>query len=41
MARSAVQTEAGSLERWGVTVGDQLETRIVPDAANGAASGLP
>ena len=41
MARSAVQTEAGSLERWGVTVGDQLETRIVPDAANGAASGVP
>jgi hypothetical protein len=40
MARSAVQTEAGSLERWGVGVGDQLETRIVTDGANGAASSL-
>ena len=28
-ARSAVQTEAGSLERWGVRVGDQLEMRVV------------
>ena len=35
---SAVQTEAGSLERWGVRVGDQLEVREVP---NGAASGMP
>jgi hypothetical protein len=26
-ARSVVQTEAGSLERWGVQVGDQLEVR--------------
>jgi uncharacterized protein len=32
-ARSAVQTEAGSLERWGVRVGDQLEVREVPNAA--------
>ncbi|HUC05369.1 MAG TPA: DUF192 domain-containing protein [Acidimicrobiales bacterium] len=38
-ARSAVQTEAGSLERWGVGVGDQLEMRVVPNGANGAASG--
>jgi hypothetical protein len=38
-ARSAVQTEAGSFERWGVRVGDQLEVREVPDTANGAASG--
>jgi hypothetical protein len=39
-ARSAVQTEAGSFERWGVRVGDQLEVREVPDNnANGAASG--
>jgi uncharacterized membrane protein (UPF0127 family) len=38
-ARSAVQTEAGSFERWGVRVGDQLEVREVPDSANGAASG--
>ena len=30
-ARSAVQTEAGSLERWGVRVGDQLEVRVVPN----------
>jgi uncharacterized membrane protein (UPF0127 family) len=37
-AHSAVQTEAGSLERWGVQVGDQLEVREVP---NGAASGTP
>jgi len=37
-ARSAVQTEAGSFERWGVRVGDQLEEREVP---NGAASGTP
>ncbi len=26
-ARSVVQTQAGSLERWGVRVGDQLEVR--------------
>jgi uncharacterized membrane protein (UPF0127 family) len=26
-AHSVVQTEAGSLERWGVRVGDQLEVR--------------
>ncbi len=26
-ARSVVQAEAGSLERWGVRVGDQLEVR--------------
>jgi uncharacterized protein len=38
-ARSAVQAEAGSLERWGVGVGDQLEMRVVPNSANGAASG--
>jgi uncharacterized protein len=37
-AHSAVQTEAGSLERWGVRVGDQLELREVAD---GAASGMP
>ena len=37
-ARSAVQTEAGSFERWGVRLGDQLELREVP---NGAASGKP
>jgi uncharacterized protein len=37
-AHSTVQTEAGSLERWGVRVGDQLEVREV---ANGAASGTP
>jgi uncharacterized protein len=37
-ARSAVQAEAGSLERWGVRVGDQLEVREV---SNGAASGMP
>jgi hypothetical protein len=39
-----VQTEAGSLERWGVRVGDQLEMRVVPNGANGAngaASGMP
>ena len=29
-ARSAVQTEAGALERWGVCVGDQLEVREAP-----------
>jgi hypothetical protein len=32
-ARSVVETEAGSLERWGVRVGDQLEMRQVPDGA--------
>ncbi len=32
-ARSAVETEAGALERWGVRVGDQLEVREVPDGA--------
>jgi len=37
-ARSAVETEAGSLERWGVRVGDQLEVREVP---NGAVSDGP
>jgi hypothetical protein len=31
-----VQTEAGSLERWGVRVGDQLEVREVASPANGA-----
>ena len=35
-ARSAMHTEAGSFERWGVRVGDQLEVREVP---NGAARG--
>src|SRR5271163_5001582 len=30
-ARSAVQAEAGALERWGVRVGDQLEVREVPN----------
>ena len=34
-ARSVVETEAGSLERWGVRVGDQLEVREVPDDAVG------
>ena len=29
-ARSAVQTEGGALERWGVRVGDQLEVREAP-----------
>ena len=44
-ARSAVQTEAGSFERWGVRLGDQLEVREVPDRPdrpdrpNGAAPG--
>ena len=37
-ARSAVETEAGALERWGVRVGDQLEVREVP---NGAVSDGP
>jgi hypothetical protein len=37
-ARSAVQSEAGALERWGVRVGDQLEVREVP---NGAVSDGP
>ncbi len=37
-ARSAVEAEAGSLERWGVRVGDQLEVREVP---NGAVSDGP
>ncbi len=32
------EAEAGSLERWGVRVGDQLEVREVP---NGAASDGP
>jgi uncharacterized membrane protein (UPF0127 family) len=40
-ARSAVQTEAGSLERWGVRLGDQLEVREVPDEPNGPARGTP
>jgi uncharacterized protein len=30
-ARSAVEAEAGALERWGVRVGDQLEVREVRD----------
>jgi uncharacterized protein len=39
--RSRVETEAGSLERWGVRVGDQLEVREIrpglsPDAGGGA-----
>ncbi len=37
-ARSVVEAEAGSLERWGVRVGDQLEVRQV---ANGAVSDGP
>ena len=37
--RSTVETEAGSFERWGVRVGDQLEVREVPESPNGAASG--
>lgn len=32
-ARSAVETEAGAFERWGVRIGDQLEVREVPNAA--------
>jgi hypothetical protein len=32
-ARSAVQAEAGSLVRWGVRVGDQLEVREAPQGA--------
>jgi uncharacterized protein len=36
--RSAVETEAGALERWGVRVGDQLEVREAP---YGAVSGTP
>jgi len=32
--RSAVETEAGALERWGVRVGDQLEVREVPNGAD-------
>ena len=32
-ARSAVEAEAGALERWGVRVGDQLEVREVPHGA--------
>lgn len=32
-ARSAVEAEAGALERWGVRVGDQLEVRDIPDDA--------
>ncbi|HTU38160.1 MAG TPA: DUF192 domain-containing protein [Acidimicrobiales bacterium] len=32
-ARSAVETEAGSLERWGIRVGEQLEVRAVPNDA--------
>ncbi len=30
---SAVEAEAGALERWGVRVGDQLEVREVPTTA--------
>jgi uncharacterized protein len=37
-ARSAVETEAGAFERWGVRVGDQLEVR---EALNGALSDGP
>jgi len=37
-ARSAIQTEGGAFERWGVRVGDQLEVR---DAARGATSERP
>jgi len=33
--RSAVQTEAGALERWGVRVGDQLEVREVREERDG------
>jgi uncharacterized protein len=35
--RSAVEAEAGALERWGVRVGDQLEVRDAPngDGRNG------
>jgi uncharacterized membrane protein (UPF0127 family) len=34
-ARSAVQTHAGSLERWGVRVGDRLEVReAAPEAGS-------
>jgi uncharacterized membrane protein (UPF0127 family) len=29
-ARSALEAEAGSMERWGIRVGDQLEIRQVP-----------
>ena len=36
-ARSAVQTEAGSFERWGVRVGDQLEVREVRRTVQQAA----
>jgi hypothetical protein len=32
-ARSAVQTEAGALGRWGVRVGNQLEVREAPRGA--------
>jgi uncharacterized protein len=32
-ARSAVETEAGALERWGIGIGDQLEVREVPNGA--------
>jgi uncharacterized protein len=34
-AHSAVETEAGALERWGVRVGDQLEVREAPNGAVG------
>ena len=34
-ARSAVETEAGSLERWGVRVGDQLEVRAGAERCRG------
>jgi uncharacterized protein len=37
-ARSAVEAEAGALERWGVRVGDQLE---VSEASNGAVGDGP
>ncbi len=32
-ARSAVETQAGALERWGVRVGDHLEVREAADGA--------
>jgi uncharacterized protein len=37
-ARSAVEAEAGSLERWGVRVGDQLEMRETPNGSDAGAS---
>ena len=37
-ARSAGETEAGALERWGVRVGDQLEVREVSNGVWAAAA---